>query len=104
MISPVDLVFNFALFKKLEIDLQHINQGRLKLRQTKLTADDVTYIAMTLINNDFLHMSGKREFGEEHCTYFAKEGCVEGKKYRIIFCVCSDQPKAIGIITLFRVG
>jgi hypothetical protein len=68
----------------LEIDRSHINLGKKKTRAGHLSGD-------------------QKQYGEEYCDYFSILGNVYGKKYKLIFCIFSDRPSSIGIITLFRV-
>lgn len=98
------IYFNFIEFEKVEIDLEHINKGKLGTRKNHISEDNVLLVAQALINNEILIPSGSKNFGQENCSYFAKTGVYKKKKYKIVFCICSDRPDTIGIITLFPIG
>lgn len=103
LIKELILIFNFVDFHFLEIDLRHINSGKLGVRQNMLSEDEIISISKYFIHNEILKPSGVQEYGEENCSYYAKRGFYKKKGYKIVFCICSDRPKSIGIITLFRV-
>jgi hypothetical protein len=103
---PVDLSiiranfeFNFQNILELEIDLTHIN----KLGRSQFTEIDVLNIVSELIGNKILSPSSYKEFGDEHCTYYVKTSFLFEKKYKVVFCICSDKPNTIGVITLHRI-
>ena len=98
------MFFNGYEFDAVEIDLEHINRGKQKLRQSQFDVEQVLNIIKILIHFEYLLSVGLRVFQDESYLYFAKSGIVKNKKYRIVFCICSDRPKTIGIITLFRIG
>jgi hypothetical protein len=73
-VIPTKIVFNYLVFNSLEIDLQHIE------------ADGY-----------------QRYFGGS-CLYFKSEFVINKFKYKLVFCICSDRPKRIGVMTLYRIG
>ena len=95
----VDLVFNFRSFTELEIDLSHINKDD----RSNLKVEEVVKLVEQLLKNTTLLPSDKKEFGEDTCSYFVKVGKYENKRYKLVFCICSDKPESIGVITLHRV-
>lgn len=97
-IVKVELEFNFQSFEYLEIDLAHVNKdGR-----SNFTKDEVATIFVSLINGIALSSTDEKEFGDDICSYFVKSGDYESKKYKLVFCICSDRPTSIGVITLHR--
>lgn len=99
----VTLWFNFREISILEIDLEHINHGKNKARVSKLNAEEVANIVSALIDELELISSDIRQFNNGFCYYYTWVGYFNGKKYKLVFCECSDRPKSIGIITLFRI-
>jgi hypothetical protein len=98
-INDVAIEFNFQNFEYLEIDLLHVNKdGR-----SSFSKEEVTKISCFLINNLNLVPSGEKDFGGETCSYFVRSGEYESKNYKLVFCICSDRPTTIGVITLHRV-
>lgn len=102
--KKVDLYFNCEFFSMLEIDLEHINQGRLSSRRSRFTSEQVMEVVLTLLENERLIFEDKKEYGRESCSYYQKIGKFNERSYKLVFCICSDRPKTIGIITLFRLG
>lgn len=99
----IDILFNFILFKMVEIDLEHVNRGSNKQRNTNFSGDEISKIFSSLINNQVLSPSDEKEYGEYFCTYYVIIGEVEGQMYKTVFCICSDRPENIGVITLFKI-
>lgn len=99
----VDITFNGAEFSVLEIDLNHINKGKKGNRLNTLTIEQITNIAVSFLHEDIMEPQGKKEFGEVYCDFFMKENFYRNKKYRLVFCFCSDYPDRLGIITLYRI-
>lgn len=98
-----NIEFNNNHFEALEIDLEHVNKGKQKTRQTYYDEKDVLFIFDKLVNNSLLHPVDKRKFKNEICEYFIISGPIDNIKFKLIFCICSDRPKTIGVITLHRV-
>ncbi|CBW26014.1 hypothetical protein BMS_1135 [Halobacteriovorax marinus SJ] len=98
-IVEASIEFNFLNYTKLEIDLAHVNKdGR-----SSYTCEDVAEIVSHLLNDLRLEASDEKSFGEEICSYFVRSGEFKDKRYKLVFCVCSDRPESIGVITLHRV-
>ncbi|MDD0852101.1 hypothetical protein HBN50_03290 [Halobacteriovorax sp. GB3] len=92
----VNIEFNFLNYTKLEIDLAHVNKdGR-----SSYSCEDVAEIVSHLLNGLRLEASDEKAFGEEICSYFVRSGAFEEKNYKLVFCICSDRPESIGVITL----
>lgn len=98
-IAEVNIAFNFLNYTKLEIDLAHVNKDR----RSSYSSLDVVLIVSHLLDDLRLQASDEKSFGEEVCSYFVRSGEFEGKKYKLVFCICSDRPESIGVITLHRV-
>lgn len=98
----VNLWLNFRFYNTLEIDLKHINIGKKNTRRSCFTGEEVKEIFVELINNMNLLPESKKEYGDEFCDYFLKTGKYQLKEYKLVFCICSDRQKSIGVITLFR--
>lgn len=94
----IDLVFNFQTFKFLEIDLNHINKNK----RSTYTLEEAKNIISELLLNKLLEPSAIREYKSESCSYFVLIDCFMRKKFKVVFCICSDRPENIGIITLHR--
>lgn len=95
----MDIEFNFLIYTKLEIDLAHVNKGE----RSSYTSKDVAQIVSHLLNGLRLEASDEKSFGEDICSYFVRSGEFEDKNYKLVFCICSDRPESIGVITLHRV-
>ena len=85
--------------ESIEVDLVHINKNG----RSFLTKEYTSSIVMNLLNGLFLQASDTKEFKKEICVYFLRTGFFKSKKFKLVFCICSDKPKTIGIITLFRI-
>lgn len=92
------ILFNLHEYERLEIDLVHINKNG----RSSFTVDDIVKIFDSLVANMKLEPIDLKYFNDESCAYFKHLGFYESKKYKVVFCVCSDMPDAIGIITLHR--
>lgn len=109
LIRPISLIqldakiiFNQHLFLKLEIDLDHINEGKSKTRNKLHTAEEVSIIVSHLLQFKNCKSSGLKMYNEDICNYYVIIGLFEKKQYKVVFCICSDRPMSIGVITLFR--
>lgn len=105
IVRPKDLVrvetrieFNGRSFDSLEIDLNHINKGE----RSKFTARDILFATQYLIHQRYYEVSAERMFGSEVCSYFVLEDFVRSKSYKLVFCICSDRPLTIGVLTYYR--
>lgn|GEM_PF-2995150 len=92
------LIFNQSEYEKVEIDLDHVN----KFRRSNFEAYQVYLILEHLIKGVHLEANDKKEFGDVFCYYFVVTGEAKGKYYKVVFCICSDRPNAIGVITLYQ--
>jgi len=93
-----NILFNFHGYDALEIDLNHINKdGR-----TSFEISQVSTIVTILIHSTELLPSFEKIFDDEKCLYYVKMGIVDRKRYKLVFCICSDKPNYIGVITLHR--
>ena len=95
----VNIEFNFLKFTKLEIDLAHVNKNG----RSTYSSNDVAKIVIHLLSGLVLEASDEKSFGDEVCSYFVRSGEFEEKNYKLVFCICSDRPETIGVITLHRV-
>lgn len=98
-ICDIWISFNLQVFESLEIDLTHVNKGG----RSNFTKGEVKMICINIVEGLNLFPSAEKAFGDEYCTYYVRIGVIENKKYKLVFCVCSDRPKSIGVITLHRV-
>lgn len=97
------LIFNYGHYLKLEIDLDHIQLGKSKTRSASLTLATVMEISELFINNEFLYPESEAKYGSDFCEYFSIINDYQSKKYKLVFCICTDRPHAIGILTLHRI-
>lgn len=96
----VYLRFNQIDFHRIEIDLEHINKNN----RSDFTARGVANIVLDMINNLISDSVDEKDFTNAKCLYFVEEKEYKNKNYRIVFCICDDEPNTIGVITLFRLG
>jgi len=99
LFEPLYLNFNKKVFLGLEIDLDHVNKGK----RSNLTIRDVTRIVLTELQFKILEPSGSRSFEPDNCDYFEIIFFLGPKKMKMVFCICSDRPRTIGVITLYQV-
>ncbi len=97
------LIFNGIEYHCLEIDLAHINEGKEGKRKSSFSVAVIEGIVFDLINDLNKVPESFRNFENGFCEYFLITGQHKLRNYRIVFCICSDRPHAIGIITLFRI-
>lgn len=93
------ITFNFLKFDEIEIDLDHINQGA----RSNFTIEQISKIVSFNLEGKILKYSKLRIFGEEFCEYYVVYEITPTKTFKLVFCVCSDRPKSIGVITFYRV-
>lgn len=98
-ICDIWISFNHQIYESLEIDLAHVNKGG----RSNFTKDEAKMVFINIVEGLNLLPSAEKAFGDEYCTYYMRIGAIENKKYKLVFCVCSDRPKSIGVITLHRV-
>lgn len=97
------LVFNFSYYLKFEIDLDHVKTGKGKTRLSDMSLATIVEISEKFINNQLLIPDTEKKYGNEICEYFSIVNTYKMKKFKLVFCICSDRPRAIGIITLYRI-
>lgn len=97
--ESVSILFNYRKFDVAEIDLKHINKGK----RNTFTANDVAKIVGHFIHQKCFIPSATKQFDDEACSYFALSDDYMGLRFRLVFCVCSDRPNSLGIITLYRI-
>ena len=84
------------------MDISHINFGKKETRVSNYTSAEIIAIVLNFINDQDFMPEATRQFENESCDYFLYIGKYNGKNYKLIFCICSDRPNSIGVITLFR--
>jgi hypothetical protein len=85
-------------FDQLEIDLSRINKNH----RSNFTGIDVVEMFLFALNHVSLVPVDIRKYSDEICSYFIYCFEQENNSYKLVFCICSDKPSVIGIITLFR--
>ncbi len=99
----VEIIFNDLNYTTLEIDINHINSGKGFSRKTNFTAIEIVNIAVCFLNGISTEMVNDTYFGDTYCQYYVCENDYGSKKMKMVFCICSDRPDRIGIITLHRI-
>lgn len=99
----VEITFNSREFNFLEIDLEHINKGKSQDRKGDFTVSEVVLIVQNFLNGNDIEANDVKHFGQYNCQFFVKKQLYLNKLYKLVFCICSDRPDTIGIITLHRV-
>lgn len=94
----IDLVFNLVEFEEMEIDMAHINRDY----RSSLNVEEVTQLVYSKLNGLALAPSSSKIYDDGVCDYFATYVTLDSKKLKLVFCICSDRPKIIGVITMFR--
>jgi hypothetical protein len=94
----VELIFNLFTFTELEIDLEHVNKNGRSI----YGAEEVSLIVTALLSGQLLRPSGEKQFEDGYCSYFVCSGRLGDKILKLVFCICSDKPETIGVITLHR--
>lgn len=94
----VEIEFNTVCYVRLEIDLGHVNKGG----RSQYSVAEVGEIVKSFLDSQILQPSGNQFFGDYYCDYFVVKKEMNKNKYKLVFCVCSDRPDTIGVITLFK--
>jgi hypothetical protein len=94
------LEFNSVKITKLEIDLDHINKGS----RSHFSVNDIAYFVGQILHKRKERPTDHKSYQQCTCWYFVKTRIVNGKKYKLVFCLCDDRPTTVGIMTFFRVG
>lgn len=99
----VDFMFNGLPIREIEVELEHINFGGSKKRErSSFDVKAVAKICEHFFSEARLQPSGEKAFGNELCRYFKLSDVYRKKNYRIVICHCSDKPRTLGVITLFK--
>lgn len=93
-----DLEFNGQRFVRLEVDLEHIN----KHKRSGYSLSEILKIVTSMIDGKYYTTAGDKNFGDERCTYYVVRCSYHGRQYRLVMCVCTDEPETIGILTLHK--
>jgi hypothetical protein len=99
IILGIELFFNQRLFFEIEIDLFHINKNG----RSSFDALEIKDAFQRQLYGKTFAPSSTRGFGSEICEYFIVILDLGSKKHKLVFCICSDRPDTIGIITFHRV-
>ena len=99
IILGIELFFNQRLFFEIEIDLFHINKNG----RSSFDALEVKDAFQKQLQGKSFAPSSTRVFGPEICEYFVVILDLRSKKHKLVFCIGSDRPDTIGIITFHRV-
>ena len=90
--------FNQRTFDAVEIDLIHIN----KLKRSNFEADFIKKIIEGNLEGVSLRRLDLKKFGIEYCEYYITVVSLLEKKFKLVFCICTDRPHTIGVITFYR--
>ena len=102
VLCEVEIRFNRRQFFCLEIDLNHINLGKGGTRNSNYTVAEVAGIVLEMINDIEFESHSSKQYKNGFCEYFSFTEKYQMKNYKVVFCICTDRPRSIGIITLFR--
>ena len=94
-----DIIFNDRKFSYLEIDLDHMN----KHNRSSWSSEEIAGFAQLMIEGTCLEPVSERKCGIERCRYYVIRKMVRRRPYKMVFCICTDFPEAIGIITFYKV-
>lgn len=93
------ILFNFNYYDCCEIDLEHVNKNK----RSHFSIEDVADIVHSKLNGLKLEPSDTKFFLNTACEYFVVRLIYENKRFKLVFCICTDKPSTIGVITLFRI-
>lgn len=102
ILCEIELQFNNKQFFCLEIDINHINLGKDGKRKSNYTVAEVAGLVFELFDHIEIESHSSRQYKNGSSEYFSIIEEYLGKKYKVVFCICSDRPRSIGIMTLFR--
>jgi hypothetical protein len=102
VIVDVEIEFNFLNYSKVEIDLQHINQGKNVTRKTQFSVEEAVNLVIALIDGQVIELDSQRYYGDDSCNYYSAIKKFQSNFYKLVFCTCTDRPETLGIITLYR--
>jgi len=97
-IYPINLQMNRRRFDSIELNLAHIN----KEKRSNFLPEEVTLLFIQLVDGLSFDSVDEKKFGNDFCKYYVEIGKFGNKKFKVVFCICSDRPKSIGIITFYR--
>jgi hypothetical protein len=103
VVVDVEIEFNFKVYKKLEIDLKHINSGKNFSRETNFSVDEIVDLVINFLDGNVLEPHSHRKFEDETCEYFFLKDIYKGKKYKLVICTCTDLQENLGIMTFYRI-
>lgn len=103
VIVDVEIEFNFLIYTKLEIDVNHINYGKSFTRVVNYSANEVAGLVHLLLDGVSSDLYTEKVYGDESCYYFSLIKNIDERRYKIVFCTCSDRQGVLGIMTLYRV-
>lgn len=92
------IFFNFNYYDCCEIDLEHINKNN----RSHFSKYEVEKIIRSTLMGLTLRPKDSKSSGDVVCEYFVLQVFFEWNNLKIVFCICSDRPFTIGVITLFR--
>ena len=78
--------------------MSHINKNH----RSNFTGIDVVEMVLFALNHVSLEPVDIKKYSDEICSYFIYCFELGHTNYKLVFCICSDRPSVIGIITLFR--
>jgi hypothetical protein len=97
-ILKCDFSFNGLEIEELEIDLKHIN----KRGRSSYTAEEISKFVRFYLDGKILYYSDKKIFGDDFCEYYVWINSAEQKTFKLVFCICSDKPSTIGVLTFYQ--
>ena len=103
VVVSTEITFNYVVFTELEIDLNHINFGKDQTRASHFSINELAEIVKTMLDGLYLDTESVRNYGLYNCEYFSIVKENDHKRYKMIFCICSDKKFTIGVMTLFRI-
>lgn len=101
-VVDVKIEFNFEKYSKLEIDFQHINRGKGFTRDEDFSIETIVKYVTMILDKELSEAELEKEYGDESCEYFTLIKNIDGKNFKLVFCICTDRLDTLGIITLYR--
>lgn len=98
-VVPIQIFFNFKEYDSLEIDLDHINKNG----RSDFTSSQVERVLRRMLHGSVQDFQDfKRYFGGDY-MYYSSEVETGKLNYKVAFCICTDRPKRIGVMTIYRI-
>lgn len=94
-----ELVFNSRPIDRIEVDLVHINKNS----RSNVTAAEVWEIVVFNLSGAIEEAAGSKQYSNGTCDYFAKMVRYKRNWYKLVWCVCEDKPRTMGVITFYRI-